>query len=229
MESLHFVYIGVGIYALTGLLSLLFGYRLIQWLIALSGAIFFGAMAGALAPLFAKSAAQGMLCMGAGALVGGLVSFALYKFFLFLQAGLITGVLTYLLLKGTGALPFPYDVVAAVAAGLLAGGLLLILFRPALIVFSSLSGASTLVSSATLLSHISREPLPATQEEWTAAGQLSPEGLLIALVVAVFGMFFQFATTKEETSPSSGKKKKGGPEGYTSPFAFLHDDNWKSS
>lgn len=221
MYSHVLLYLFVGIYALTGFLSLAFGYRLVRWLLGLYGMILFGTLAGMLGSILLDHPLGILVCILAGAFAGGLLFFAIFKALLFLYAALVAGAITHALLSSL--LPVPLDLLAALAMAVLAGLLLLKLLRPALILLTSLSGAVTLVSCIQTLMNLSQIDKPLSLEDWQTAATLAGGSPLWIGIAASAGIVFQFATTKNERASGSHKSKnKPVTDEVTSPYAFLH-------
>lgn len=150
--------------------TILFGYKLNKFLIAILGFIIgFNIINDIIAPM-ALNETLTLIIPILGALSIALISFKLYLAGVFILCFLATYYLCNIYL------PLENLKIISVILGIILGIIGIKFTRPMIIIFTSISGSSLLVDALNIDSYIS---------------------ILIIIILSVFGIYFQFKNTKE--------------------------------
>lgn len=194
-----------------GLAFLLYGYRVYKALVILTFAIVGGLIGMFIGAHFALSGIAALLGMAGGALVLGLLAWPLHRVGWGLLGGTVSAVVFAGFATTAGVTVQAYVLVIGGLAFVLGMVLTVWLFRPLLVIITSLVGATLLVEGAVRLVVLSPsfgEPICAFLKENAYVW------LIVLLVLAGAGMLMQWYDTSGRAGGAATAKKpaKGNPE-----------------
>lgn len=185
---------------LSGVLYCFVGYRVFKLILVLTGFLVAGGVSASLVSVgFPDSwlvpAGVGLLC---GLLGAGVLTF-LYRLGVFFVGGAFGALVAFQLMQNAAP---PVAGITILLAGLLAGGLALVLERPVLSLALATIGAWLIVASATVLAHGGHQR-PFNPD--TISPSLAWALLLCWLVLSVFGLMTQYARPKKKLPQHSAR------------------------